>query len=104
MRRSTDMSRRGALGALAAGVAVGGGLWPRGARAQAATVRFGTFVGPTSFLNTDIFFPWFEMIQEQAGDTLKVEILSGGSAAQAARGDGRRQRRHHRHRLGDHGL
>ena len=47
------------------------------------TLRFGTFVGPTSFLNVDIFEPWFEQIEEESGGAVEIEFLSGGSAAKA---------------------
>ncbi|AMS45517.1 TRAP transporter substrate-binding protein [Aminobacter aminovorans] len=49
--------------------------------AQEVTIRFGSFVGPTSFLNTGILEPWFKQVEADAGGKLKVEFLPGGSAA-----------------------
>lgn len=51
------------------------------ASAQTTTLRFGTFVGPTSFLNVSIFEPWFKQIEEASDGTLKIQFLPGGSAA-----------------------
>ncbi|MBV1902285.1 MAG: TRAP transporter substrate-binding protein DctP [Marinosulfonomonas sp.] len=45
------------------------------------TIRFASFVGPTSFLNTKLFGAWFEMLEKESGGKLKVEFLTGGSAA-----------------------
>lgn len=72
------LTRRGTLGIMAG---LGATLIARPATAQATTLRFATFVGPTSFLNTDIFEPWFKQIEDASNGTLKVQFLSGGSAA-----------------------
>lgn len=72
------LTRRGALGIMAG---LGATLMTRPASAQVTTLRFATFVGPTSFLNTDIFEPWFKQIEDASNGTLKVQFLSGGSAA-----------------------
>ncbi|GKY88275.1 TRAP transporter substrate-binding protein [Sinisalibacter aestuarii] len=71
------LARHWALGTAA--VLTIGTLTP--ASAQETTLRFGTFVGPTSFLNTDIFEPWLAQIEEASGGQLAFEILSGGAAA-----------------------
>ena len=56
-------------------------LGASGASAQdITTLKFGTFVGPTAFLNVKIFEPWFKQIESDSGGRLKVEFLSGGSA------------------------
>lgn len=72
------LTRRGTLGIMAG---LGATLIARPASAQATTLRFATFVGPTSFLNTDIFEPWFKQIEDASNGTLKIQFLSGGSAA-----------------------
>lgn len=72
-------TRRWALGTTAAALLAG--LLPSAAQAQEVTLRFGTFVGPTSFLNTDIFLPWLAEIEAASGGKLKFEVLSGGAAA-----------------------
>ena len=60
-------------------------ILPRAAAAAApTTLRFGSFVGPTSYLNTALFEPWFKQIEAASGGTLKIEFLSGGSAAKPA--------------------
>ena len=48
---------------------------------EATTLKFATFVGQTSFLNVQIFEPWFKQIEAESGGSLKIEFLSGGSAA-----------------------
>lgn len=73
------LTRRLALGTAIAVTL--GGLVPMAAQAQETTLRFGTFVGPTSFLNTDIFEPWLAEIEAATDGKLKFEILSGGAAA-----------------------
>jgi TRAP-type C4-dicarboxylate transport system substrate-binding protein len=72
------ITRRGTLAVMAG---LGATLIARPASAQATTLKFATFVGPTSFLNTDIFEPWFKQIEDASNGTLKVQFLSGGSAA-----------------------
>ncbi len=83
MKRMANITRRQALGTIAAaGAAVAvTGSFPAPALAAPTKLRFGTFVGPTSVLNTDIFFPWFDRIQQASNGTLEIEYLSGGSAA-----------------------
>ena len=49
--------------------------------AQEITLRFASFPGPTNFLNTSLFAPWFEKIEDASGGKLKVEFLTGGSVA-----------------------
>ncbi len=49
--------------------------------AQDVTLRFASFPGPTNFLNTGLFMPWFKKLEEESGGKLKVEFLMGGSAA-----------------------
>jgi TRAP-type C4-dicarboxylate transport system substrate-binding protein len=51
------------------------------ANAQEVTLRFASFTGPTNFLNTGLFEPWFKKLEEESGGKLKVEFLTGGSAA-----------------------
>lgn len=51
------------------------------ALAQAVTLRFASFPGPANFINTGLFEPWFRKLEEQSGGRLKVEFLTGGSAA-----------------------
>jgi len=46
-----------------------------------ATLRFGSFVGPTSFLNTDLFGGWFKMLEDESGGKLKIEFVTGGASA-----------------------
>ncbi|MFC3723042.1 TRAP transporter substrate-binding protein [Neoaquamicrobium sediminum] len=50
-------------------------------QAQEVVLRFASFPGPTNFLNTDILGPWFQKLEEESGGKLKVEFLTGGSAA-----------------------
>lgn len=49
--------------------------------AQDVTLRFASFPGPTNFLNTGLLQPWFRKLEEESGGKLKVEFLTGGSAA-----------------------
>ncbi|MEW5423341.1 TRAP transporter substrate-binding protein [Amorphus sp. 3PC139-8] len=79
MAELNGITRRAALAMVGAAAAVG--MLAQPAIAEPTTLRFGTFVGPTSFLNTDIFVPWFEQIEEASDGTVKIEFLSGGSAA-----------------------
>lgn len=51
------------------------------ASAQEVTLRFASIVGPMNFLNKGIFEPWFKKLEEESGGQLKVEFLTGGSAA-----------------------
>ncbi len=51
------------------------------ALAQEVTLRFASFPGPTNFLNTGLFGPWFKKLEDESGGKLKVEFLMGGSAA-----------------------
>ena len=70
----------GFLGRLAVAAAIS--LASTAAFAQNPTVlKFGNFVGPTSFLTVEIFKPWFERIEAESDGTVKIEFLSGGSAA-----------------------
>ena len=53
-----------------------------GALAQdTVTLRFASFVGPTSFLNTDLFGVWFKKLEDESNGRLKIEIMAGGSIA-----------------------
>ena len=71
------MTRRKVLGtAAAAGV-----FAPSLVSAAPSTLRFGSFVGPTSFLNVGIFEPWFQQMQQASQDSLNVQFLTGGSTA-----------------------
>lgn len=55
---------------------------PTVASAQSPVVlKFGTFVGPNSFLNVGIFKPWFKQIEAESGNQVKIEFLAGGAAA-----------------------
>jgi TRAP-type C4-dicarboxylate transport system substrate-binding protein len=66
---------------LAAGLAMAAGL----ASAQdVVTLRFASFTGPTNFLNTGLLMPWFEKLEAESGGRLKVEFVTGGSAAAPA--------------------
>jgi TRAP-type transport system periplasmic protein len=49
--------------------------------AQDVTLRFASFPGPTNFLNRGLFAPWFKKLEDESGGKLKVEFLTGGSAA-----------------------
>jgi TRAP-type C4-dicarboxylate transport system substrate-binding protein len=49
--------------------------------AQDVTLRFASFLGPTNFLNEELFVPWFKKLEEESGGKLKIELLTGGSAA-----------------------
>jgi TRAP-type transport system periplasmic protein len=51
------------------------------ALAQAVTLKFANFVGPTSALTVKIFQPWFKQIEDDAGGAVKIEFLSGAAAA-----------------------
>ena len=51
------------------------------ALAQEVTLRFASFPGPTSFLNTGLFEPWFKKLEEESGGKLKIQFLTGGAAA-----------------------
>lgn len=51
------------------------------ALAQEVTLRFASFPGPTNFLNTGLFEPWFKKLEDESGGKLKIEFLTGGSAA-----------------------
>lgn len=51
------------------------------AQTKTQTLRFASFVGPTSFLNAGIFEPWFKQIEEASDGTLKIHFLTGSSAA-----------------------
>lgn len=50
-------------------------------QAQEVVLRFASFPGPTNFLNTDILGPWFKKLEKETGGKLRVEFLTGGSAA-----------------------
>ena len=53
-----------------------------GALAQdTVTLRFASFVGPNSFLNTDIFRVWFDQLEAESNGKLTIEIMAGGSIA-----------------------
>jgi len=53
-----------------------------GALAQdTVTLRFASFVGPTSFLNTALFGVWFKKLEDESNGKLKIEIMAGGSIA-----------------------
>lgn len=79
MKRPYNLLRRVMIAAVIAFPAIVG---PSAAFAQSPTVlKFGTFVGPTSFLNVGIFKPWFEQIEQDSKGTVKIEFLSGGAAA-----------------------
>lgn len=74
----TSMSRRMAIATITALACVN----VTGASAQTPiTLKFANFVGPTSFLTTEIFRPWFKQIEDEAGGAVKIDFLSGGSAA-----------------------
>ena len=73
------LTRRQVLGTAAASAAAA--MLPRAAAAAATTLRFGTFVGPTSYLNTAIFEPWFKQLEDASNGALKVQFLPGGAAA-----------------------
>ena len=76
---SNKLSRIAVLGAGLAFLAAG---TPTVASAQSPVIlKFGTFVGPTSFLNVGIFNPWFKQIEDESGNKVKIEFLSGGAAA-----------------------
>lgn len=51
------------------------------ALAEEVTLRFASFPGPTSFLNTGLFEPWFKKLEEESGGKLKIQFLTGGAAA-----------------------
>jgi len=72
------ISRR--LAAAALGVALSATAYSP-VLAQDVTLRFASFPGPTNFLNTGIFEPWFKKLEDESGGMLKVEFLTGGSAA-----------------------
>lgn len=48
------------------------------------TLRFASFPGPTNFLNTGLLKPWFEKLEAESSGRLKVEFVTGGSAAAPA--------------------
>tara|TARA_R110002126_G_scaffold3482_1_gene19881 strand:- start:3019 stop:4050 length:1032 start_codon:yes stop_codon:yes gene_type:complete len=48
---------------------------------EMVTLKFGSFVGPTSFLNTDIFEPWFKKMEDESNGRLKIEFITGGASA-----------------------
>ncbi|MGD9863264.1 MAG: TRAP transporter substrate-binding protein DctP [Pseudodonghicola sp.] len=71
---------------ISAGLALGAGTLaaPGLLRAQTPTkLRFANFAGPTSFLSTGIFRPWFDRIEAASEGTLKIEMYDGGSLAAA---------------------
>lgn len=77
-----SMSRRQFFGVAAAGTAAL--CAPSIVRAKApTTLRFTNFAGPTSFLTTGIFRPFFDKIEAASEGTLKIDIYSGGSLAGA---------------------
>ena len=79
MNKQSILSKFVRVAATAAVITTSGAL---GAAAQEeVTLRFGSFVGPTSFLNTDIFAPWFEKIESESNGTLKIEFVTGGASA-----------------------
>lgn len=43
------------------------------------TLKFGTFVPPQGWDTVQIFKPWAEMVEKDAGGTLKIEIYAGGT-------------------------
>lgn len=51
------------------------------ASAQEVTLRFASFPGPTNYLNSGLLVPWFEKLEKESGGEIKVEFLTGGSAA-----------------------
>jgi TRAP-type C4-dicarboxylate transport system substrate-binding protein len=74
----TKMSRRAAIATFASLACLGA----TGASAQTPiTLKFANFVGPNSFLTTQIFQPWFKQIEDESGGAVKINFLSGGSAA-----------------------
>lgn len=77
MTLGTRMSRRMAIVTIAA-------LCVNASSASAQTpitLKFANFVGPTSFLTAEIFRPWFKQIEDESGGVVKIDFLSGGSAA-----------------------
>lgn len=80
----TKLNRRAFI---ATGAAVGAATLasPTILRAQEATkLRFANFAGPTAFLSTGIFRPWFDHIEEAAEGTIQIDMYDGGSLASAA--------------------
>ncbi len=79
MNNQFSLSKFARIGATTIAIMTSGAL---GASAQeVATLKFGSFVGPTSFLNTDIFAPWFEKIENESNGTLRIEFVTGGASA-----------------------
>ncbi len=77
MKSSPIITRR----TLLAGGAAAAAMLPSRGFAKTTTLRFATFIGPTSYINTDIFTPWFRQIEKASNGTVRVEFLPGGSAA-----------------------
>lgn len=79
----TRFNRRTFLkGGVAAGTATL--AMPALLRAQDATkLRFANFAGPTSFLTTGIFRPWFDRIEAASEGAVSIEMYDGGSLAAA---------------------
>ena len=79
MNKQFALSKFIRIAATTAAITTSGAL---GVAAQeVVTLKFGSFVGPTSFLNTDIFEPWFEKIENESNGTLKIEFVTGGASA-----------------------
>lgn len=77
MTLDTALRRLGAA-CLAATIALGATC---ALAADAVTLRFASFPGPTNFLNTGLLMPWFQKLEAESGGRLKVEFITGGSAA-----------------------
>ena len=79
MSRQFSLSKFARIAATAAAITTSGAL---GAAAQEmATLKFGSFVGPTSFLNTKLFGAWFKKLEDESNGTLKIEFITGGASA-----------------------
>lgn len=79
MNQRFSLTRLARIAATAAAVTASGAL---GAAAQdSVTLKFGSFVGPTSFLNAKLFTEWFAKIEDESEGTLKIEFVTGGASA-----------------------
>jgi TRAP-type mannitol/chloroaromatic compound transport system substrate-binding protein len=84
-RRPEAVSRRGLLGAAAAGaIAAGVGLTSASRAAAQATVTFKMqSTWPTKDIFHEIFVDWGKKTEEMAGGRLKIDILPAGAVVPA---------------------
>lgn len=79
MSQQFSLSKYARIAVTAAAITASGAL--SAAAQDVVTLKFGSFVGPTSFLNVELFGAWFKKLEDESEGTLKVEFITGGASA-----------------------